>query len=90
VVDPKEYHIIQLAKATEGLTSMSQGGLDFWLQRVIVFWAGRQLRFLIVSVSLSGSKRGPQAHRQRIRWRPGVAKTSSIESFCLRVPVLCL
>jgi hypothetical protein len=69
---------------------MSQGGLDFWLQRVIDFLAGRQHRFLIASVSLSRSKRGRQAHRQRIRWRPGVAKTSSIELICLRVPVLCL
>jgi hypothetical protein len=69
---------------------MSQGGLDFRLEQAIDFLAGRQPRFLIASVSFSGSKRCFQARRQPLGWRPGLAKTSLIEPFCLLVLILCL
>ena len=69
---------------------MSQGGLDFWLERATDFLAGRQPRFLIASVSYSRLKRCLQAPRERIRWRPGLAQTSLMEPFCLLALVLCL
>jgi hypothetical protein len=53
---------------------ISQGGLDFWLEQAIGFLPGDPPCFLIVPVSLSKSKRGPQAHGQRICWRPHVAR----------------
>jgi hypothetical protein len=53
--------------------SLSQDGLEFWLEQAIDFLAGRKSCFLIASVSFSKSKRSLQAPRQRTCRRPGVA-----------------